>query len=114
MNALPRAEDAQIDRQKVIGYLLNAARSRGKAAFFQHFGFAAAEWEVLANALRRHGSTHSLASSVESPWGIRYSVDGPLETPSGRTPQVRSVWIVEKGMDIPRLITAHPISAARS
>jgi hypothetical protein len=114
MDKLPRPEQAQVDREKVAGYLLAAPKGGGKAAFFQRFGFAAAEWETLADALRRHGSTHPVASVVESPWGIRYSVDGPLDTPSGRKPQVRTVWMVEPGKDAPRLITAHPITATRS
>jgi hypothetical protein len=114
MDKLPHPEHAQIDREKVVGYLLDARRSGGKAMFFQRMGFAAAEWDELADALRRHGSTHPVTSTVESQWGIRYSVDGPLETPSGRTPLVRTAWIIEMGKDVPRLITAHPISVPRS
>ena len=114
MDKLPRPEQAYVNREKVVGYLLDAPKGGGKAAFFQRFGFTAAAWETLAEALRRHGSVHPVVSIVESPWGIRYSVDGPLDTPTGRNPLVRTVWIVERGKDVPRLITAHPITATRS
>lgn len=109
MAYLPWAERAQIERVKVVEYLLDATRSRGKAAFFRGFGFTVEGWEVFAGALRRHGATYSVSSAVESAWGIRYSVDGPLETPSGRSPLVRTVWLLQKGADVPRLITAYPI-----
>lgn len=103
------AERARVDESKVIDYLLNPAKSRGKAGFFLGFGFSVAAWQVLADALVEHGKSGFVYSVVESEYGTRYSVDGVLETPEGRKPQVRSVWIVEIGTDYPRLITAHPI-----
>lgn len=109
MAVLPSVELARVDREKVVEYLLEPTNSRGKAAFFLGCGFAAAQWEDFAAALKQHAVAHPVASIVESLWGIRYSVDGPLDTPSGRTPQVRTVWIVERGSDVPRLITAHPL-----
>ena len=45
---------------------------------------------------------------VESEYGSRYSIEGNLETPDGRNPEVGSTWIIEKHSAIPRLITAHP------
>ena len=33
---------------------------------------------------------------------------GRIETPSGKTPLVRTVWIVDRGFDAPRLVTAYP------
>ena len=45
---------------------------------------------------------------VESPHGIKYIVIGRIETPSGQSPGVRTVWIVDKGNDKPRLVTAYP------
>lgn len=109
MTKLPGADRSRVDREKVVDYLLEPAKSRGKAAFFVASGFSVDRWEAFADALKRHGATHAVSSVVESLWGIRYSVDGPLDTPSGRTPQVRTVWIVERGADAPRLITAHPL-----
>lgn len=34
-----------------------------------------------------------VVTAVDSPYGTRYSVDGELQTPSGRLPRVRTVWI---------------------
>ena len=36
-----------------------------------------------------------------------YVVEGPLETPSGQSPLVRRVWIVDAGRDGPRLVTVY-------
>ena len=107
---LPNAENARVDRDKVIGYLLNRAHpdGAGKAAFFERFGFSTEKWQLLADALRQHGQ-HPVVNSVESEYGIRYTVDGEIETPDGRRPTVRSVWIVEQGGKRPRLVTAHPL-----
>jgi hypothetical protein len=58
--------------------------------------------------LRTHGRDHAIVNVVESEFGTRYTVEGELITPDGRNPRVRTVWMVEKGSDIPRLITAYP------
>jgi hypothetical protein len=38
----------------------------------------------------------------------KYFLDGQIETPNGKTPLVRTVWIVDLGLDTPRLVTAYP------
>jgi len=108
---LPHANKVKVDREKVTGYLLCTSHPDGasKAAFFSRHGFTAEAWEVLAEALQNHGRSHLVCGSVPSPYGTRYSVDGPLETPDGRNPQVRTVWIVEHGSETPRLVTAYPV-----
>lgn len=67
------------------------------------------QWDVLAESLRKHGMTNPVVKTVESEYGVRYCVEGPIETPSGVKPYIRTVWIVEKGSLEPRLITAYPI-----
>jgi hypothetical protein len=46
--------------------------------------------------------------SMETSHGIKYIVDGALITPSGKRPTVRTVWIVDRGSENPRLVTAYP------
>lgn len=108
---LPHAEKAQVDREKVTGYSLCTSHPDGasKAAFFSRHGFTAEAWEVLAEAPQDHGWSHPVCGSVPSAYGTRYSVDGPLESPDGRNPKVRTVWIVEHGSETPRLVTAYPL-----
>ncbi len=114
---LPNAEAAVVDRSKVVDYLLNPDHPDGgpKCAFFAAFGFDRGNWRVLASALRDHALRNQVARVAESPYGVRYSVDGPLAAADGRAPNLRTVWIVDtddEGRPIsgaPRLVTAHPI-----
>ena len=107
---LPNASRARVDHTKVANYLLSMIHpdGRSKADFFTSFGFHLDEWQVLARSLVRHGENNLVVSVVESNWGKRYSAEGELETPDGRKPNVRTVWIVERGDEMPRLITAYP------
>ena len=85
----------RVEKRKVIDYLLNKEKSRGKAAFFSDMGFEVSQWEVLAQALKSQALSGTVSSVVESPYGTRYTVDGPIETPDRRTPmpRVRTVWV---------------------
>lgn len=57
---LPNADNAVIDQAKLITYLLSSAHPLGrhKARFFRRFGFSAAAWHKLAEALLKHGAQH--------------------------------------------------------
>ncbi|MDE0632200.1 MAG: hypothetical protein OXH73_11920 [Caldilineaceae bacterium] len=107
---LPNAHLAQIDRQKITDYLLSSVspRGRGKADFFQRFGFRTERWEEFADVLKRQAASHEVVKVVETPYGPRYLVDGAIETPDGRNPWVRTVWQIDLGHDYPRFITAYP------
>ena len=45
---------------------------------------------------------------MESPHGLKYILDGNIETPTGQNPVVRTIWIVDQGVETPRLVTAYP------
>jgi hypothetical protein len=107
---LPNAHLAVVQQEKVKEYLLNPAHpdNGGKAAFFQMLGFHVDNWSSLAVVLRRLAETGQLAKTVESAHGTKYIVVGRIETPSGRSPMVRSVWIVDRGSDGQRRVTVYP------
>lgn len=108
---LPTAHGARVDRGKITEYLLSATHPQGhtKARFFTRFGFTAATWPTLAIALKELAAVNAVSSVVETPFGVRYTVDGNLRCPDGRAPTVRTVWIVEHTSAVPRLVTAHPL-----
>ena len=108
---LPNSDQLRVDQAKIVDYLLSESNGRGKATFFLQFGFRPEQWSVLAEALKVQARGHAVVLAVDSPWGTRYSVEGPIDTPSGRQPRprVRTVWILEVGSEQPRLITAHPV-----
>jgi hypothetical protein len=108
---LPNAAQALVAKAKVIDYLLSESHpdGRGKARFFLSHGFETFDWERLAEALLRHAIVHPVSSAVETPFGLRYVVDGALESPDGRLPVVRTVWFVRNGRRTPELVTAYPV-----
>ena len=109
---MPNAAQAFVPPAKITHYLLSLEHpdGRSKAEFFERFGFAQAQWEVLAEALRRHGMTQEVVSSITTRYGVNYAVEGPLEAPDGRCPKVRTIWVVDKDDPAasPRLVTAYP------
>ena len=107
---LPNAHLALVEREKIVDYLLNAAHpdNAGKAPFFFALGFSRDDWQPLAVALARLAEATEVLKSMESPHGRKYILDGRIETPSGQTPVVRTIWIVDRGADRPRLVTAYP------
>lgn len=107
---LPNAERACVERAKIVDYLLapEHPEGAGKAEFFTSFRFSVDAWEELAEALLAHCRTHPVASVSETPYGTRYRVEETILRPDGRSPSIRTVWIVGAGTDTPRLVTAHP------
>lgn len=106
---LPSAALAVVDKEKVIGYLLNAAHpdNGGKAAFFERLGFTSSDWLTLADAFRRVAVRGAVAAVASSSHGTKYVVDGQIAGPQ-RAAVVRTIWIVDRGVDVPRLVTAYP------
>ena len=107
---LPNAECAHIEPAKITRYLLSldSERGRSKAKFFMEFGFQQEEWLRLAQAFLAHGNSHEVVRVIETQHGTKFTVDGALQTPDGRDPRVRTVWMIYHGTDEPWLITAHP------
>lgn len=107
---LPYAHLAEVSQEKVIDYLLCPWHRNGgpKCRFFHPFGFSRDSWDVFAQALKLHAQTLEVRESRTSPFGVSFSIDGPMPTPDGREANVRSVWFVTSSDPIPRLVTAYP------
>ncbi len=71
-------------------------------------GFTIEGWEIFEEALRRLAASSSFTMRMDSRHGTKYIVDGPLATPVGKAPLVRTIWIVDQGANHPRLVTAYP------
>jgi hypothetical protein len=109
---LRNAHLAVIDRTKVLDYLLNEAHpdNGGKARFFAMLGFSREDSERLIAALRAVAEHGEVVSSAESAHGEKHVVDGRLSghTQESRQWSIRTVWIIDRGQDAPRLVTAYP------
>jgi len=106
---MPNARAATIDRRKLEGYLLSPAHPVGgpKARFFFSVGFRDAE--ALERALLELARTGDVAETTTSAYGVKYTVDGMVSTPSGRQVKLRTIWIVEAAGASPRFVTAYPL-----
>lgn len=111
---LPNLEEALIEEQKITEYLLSEDNSGGKKGFFTGFGFLLNEWQLLRDALFNHAKANEVTKVVESEHGIKYIIEGEMQTPDGRSTQVRAIWIIDTGKDAPRLVTSYPLKGTQS
>ena len=107
---IPNAERAVVDIRKLRDYCLNPLHDEGKhkARLFAAVGIAATDAEELRDILLSAIKTHEAQFGRRDAYGQRYIVDFLLEW-RGRQTLVRSGWIIEHGMDTPRLTTCYPL-----
>ena len=108
---MPGCERAVVDMAKVSEYLLNAEHpdNGGKAQFFFSLGFSRASCQVLIDSLGSVAVTGAVVKTVETPHGSKYIIDGRIASPAGREAGLRTVWVVDRGQQSPRLVTAYPL-----
>src|SRR6478672_9719296 len=106
---LPNYEKAVVPDGKIVDYPLSDTHRDGrhKAAFFRTFAYRLSEWRRLRDDLLKQ-ATYDVVSVENSQFGIRYVIEGIIQTPDGREPMIRTVWFIENNTDIPRLATAYP------
>jgi len=111
VRGIPNAEAARIDSAKLQYYLLSRSHSigRSKAQFFRGLGFDESNLLMFADSLKDVARGGEVKALSRSEFGAKYVVDGTIATPNGRNARVRTVWIVERGRDYPRLVTAYPV-----
>ena len=101
-----------VDRAKIVDYLLHEAHpdNGGKARFFTSLGFSRDDPGRLVMALRDVAEHGEVVKSAESVHGEKYVVEGSLSrhTQESRWARVRTVWIIDRGDEAPRLVTAYP------
>ena len=106
---LPNPDQAIIPQEKVEGYLLSPVHSVGrhKAVFFNALGYRASEWEQLAGDLQAFasGDAHEIG---ETEYGTKFEVRGTITGPSGRSAAIVTAWIVLKGEEFARFVSAYP------
>jgi hypothetical protein len=108
--SLPNAHRAVIDPTKVRNYLLSEVHPVGrfKAAFFVVLGYSANQWELLRDDLLALARAGAATAGKPSLFGQTFEVDGILTGPSGRSADVRTVWIIRGAEGSPRFVTAFP------
>lgn len=110
MAKLPNTEKAIIDVEKLRGYVLSSVHPVGrfKAAFFQKLGYSAKNWEVFEQHLRELIRSQDITRIEETRYGQKFIVEGTLASPAGEIVQIVTVWVILKGENVPRFVTAYP------
>jgi hypothetical protein len=106
---IPGAERAIVDAAKVRDYLLSPEHRVGsaKARFFTQLGFEQRNWTVLQQELHQF-ATQEAQLGRASRFGQKYVVAGTIQGPAGRVAPLVVVWVVLKGENFPRFVTAYP------
>jgi len=109
---LPGAERAVVDIAKLREYCLNPLHPRGRYKA-RVFGAALKLFQTDADFLRTQLLQAAVAGDgrfgAVDQYGHRYTVDFECIKGSRRA-RVRSVWIILRGEDFPRLTTCYVIS----
>jgi len=109
---IPNFRNAEVTKSKVLDYLISLGHPEGesKARFFLRWGFKPEDWSILASALVKQANENDYTSVIEGRYGTKYIVVAPIAAPKGSTPPVKTIWIIAKDEEFPRLITAYPAS----
>lgn len=108
---IPNAENAVVDIRKLRDYCLNPEHDEGKhkaRLFLSILGMTADNAEELRQILLEVVKTQEARLGRQDEFGQRYTLDFPLEW-QNRSGIIRSGWMIEHGLDIPRLTTCYPL-----
>ncbi len=106
---LPNRSLAVIAPDKLTDYLLNLEHKRGgsKARLLVQFGYTLQNWERLEVDIRQ-GLEAEVTLTRTTDYGRRYVVRMTLQTPSGESLTIRTIWQIDTGTEVPRLLTLYP------
>ena len=108
---LPNRESAIISKNKLVKYLLSETHPVGKAKarFFRKLGFNETNVDELEKALLAIVRVNDIKEERKFGYGVNYAIDGTIETPSGKSVVITSVWFAKTFRSRPRFVTAYPL-----
>ncbi len=108
---LPNCERAIVPVEKLTDYLLSLTHAVGgsKARYFRAIGFDEENVGTFERNLLEIAQSNEIVDEKTSAYGVKYVIDGILETPGGEEIYLRTVWIIETGQAAPRFVTAYPV-----
>jgi hypothetical protein len=108
---VPNYENAYVPEPKLTEYLLSEKHAVGKAKakYFRSLGYNDANVDQLQRDLIMIVKSNEITHKIETSFGLKYIVEGQLETPKGSIAQVITVWVVEPIDNRPRFVTAYPV-----
>ena len=109
---IPNAERAIVEIGKLRDYCLNPEHNDGrhKARLFSAvLGMGIDDAEALRDALLQAVKTHEAQLGLHDVHGQRYTINFTLDW-RDRQAIIRSGWIIDRGSEVPRLVTAYPLT----
>lgn len=108
---LPNADYAVVDIRKLRDYCLNSMHDEGKhkaRLFKSALGMTTENAEELREILLDAVKTHDARLGRRDEFGQRYTIDFLAEW-KGKTTTIRSGWIIELGLNVPKLTSCYPL-----
>ena len=92
-------------------YLLSETHPVGKskAKIFRSVGYNELNVGLLKKGLLSIAHAGDIVDTQSSEHGVKYVIEGLLQTPAGGPVGIRTVWIIDRGQDRPRFVTAYPV-----
>lgn len=108
---LPNRKNAIIEKRKLANYLLSLIDEDGKpkAEYFRKVGFNETNLKNFESALLAVASNNEVKTIEKSKFGVKYVVEGLMDSPAGKKFMVRTVWSIDRGENNPRLVTAYRV-----
>jgi hypothetical protein len=101
-------EQVVISQDQLLRYLLLPREDNDTSKFLAAAGYTLATWEVLEHDLRQLAKSQEISEQETSAYGIKCTVRGTLNGPSGRTLHVETVWITLAATGETRFVTSFP------
>ena len=107
---VPNNDNAVIPPEKIVDYLLSKTHPLGKAKalFFEQIGYTLQNTDLFSKDLHAIIKANSIRSVIETNFGAKYIVKGPIGKRFGKNVVIVTIWIIEEGSSFPRFITAYP------
>jgi len=108
---IPKAKNAVVDIRKLRDYCLNLEHEDGKhkaRLFLSILEMKADNAEELRQILLEIIQTHEARLGKQDEFGQRYTIDFLVQW-QNRSATLRSGWIIERGLEIPKLTTCYPL-----
>jgi len=107
---LPHGESAYVPQPKLTEYLLSETHPIGqsKARLLRAAGFNESNVSALEQALLAIARSEDVSETEETGYGVKYVIEGSLQTPGGDPLRMRTVWVIEPEENQPRFVTAYP------
>lgn len=98
-----------VPSEKISEFLLSrkTTKSFSRYKFFTAYGFRPDDPRQLVDAIHRHPETSIVTPLPADDFGERWNVVGPILTPDGRHPIIRTGWIKDRSGPA-RFVTALP------